>query len=157
MVAHVEISQRHAQTVELPLWSDEGIASLRDGAKLLHYPLNRIRLSQADAMVAERALHVARTAMTTARTETAHSAARDQAATAELKRSDALGRMYDELDRAADSFLSMLSIAIDRRPNEVAAMLTPFLAKLFGSTWDSLTVRIDTLETALAAELEAAR
>lgn len=140
MVATCPIETFDLDSQQLPLASEDAV-ELRRIAKRSPYPRNRLYSLLADLVECDRRLGRVGPPQPT-----------DVA-----RRYDLLGQLDDERNKAAESFLAMFALAIDRRPNEVAAMLSPFLAKLFGTTWDHLTQRIDALETALAAQLETAR
>lgn len=138
MPAFVELSQSRDLDAELMPLTPEQTKSMRLAAKTAPYPCNRLIAILADLADADRLL--------------GGSPTRDEIE----RRWQLTGELDAERDKAAESFLSMLSLAIDRRPNEVAALLTPFLAKLFSRTWDSVTERLDALETAAAEQLEPA-
>ncbi len=131
---------------DLPLLSPDGIADLRASAKPAHYPASHIRPAIADAIEAARDCHTARNAIDAARTEAEHLAATDREAEADLRRSAALARAEAEMERAADCGLSLLSIAADRRPEELLDILRPVLLA-------EILERLCEIETVLAREV----
>ncbi|MBL8866606.1 MAG: hypothetical protein JNK93_13690 [Planctomycetia bacterium] len=99
-------------THNVPLWSDDGIADLRRMAATAHYPLARIYPLLADAMTHRRAAHIAQT-----RGDVAGETA------ARLAMLTATSAIESELDKAADTGLALLALAIQRRPHEVRDLL----------------------------------
>jgi hypothetical protein len=82
----------------------------------LHYPLNKLRPLAEQLRRAERAKMRAAVGGDT-----------EDAAFAALRRLDILGQIDDERGRAADSLLSMLALAIELRPHELAELLASAL------------------------------
>jgi hypothetical protein len=122
----------------LPLWSPDGIAHIRDTAKTAHYPRNKIDPLLAAAIEQTRKTHVAKSQGDS-----------KTAAKADLERLKLFGLIEEELDRAADTVLSMLALAFERRHHELIEFLVKILSvvPVIGGILDRLT----TIERIFAA------
>ncbi len=136
------------------------IDGLRTIAKTSYYPRNRLYPLLADLAEAERAMHVAATRGDA-----------EAKAASEMRQWNIHGAITAEKERASDSGLAMMALALEHRPHEVADLLasalripavrmaiTPILADILGPTCDWLRgeavdhrERIENLEEAVVS------
>ncbi len=104
--------QTQMMPCNVPLASPDAIATTRQIATTAHYPLSRVAPLLAGAMEQRRAAHIAQ-----------FRGDLDGELTARLALLDLTERINAELDRAAETGLALLSLAVDRRPDDVRELL----------------------------------